>query len=148
MFLFLVLLESLLLSLPPLMLTAYLLHCCDENLRSSKLLHAVLGLWAIFVALLVSTPFIDGFIYITSENQYYRGPLYPLSLLPLIAIQLLNLAGTIQRRKQLVGFIQLFFSDHSPISSGCTPEKAFSILNPPFLPEYRRNNTIGIKRQN
>ena len=109
MFLFLVLLESLLLSLPPLMLTAYLLHCCDENLRSSKLLHAVLGLWAIFVALLVSTPFIDGFIYITSENQYYRGPLYPLSLLPLIAIQLLNLAGTIQRRKQLSHKVFLAF---------------------------------------
>jgi sensor histidine kinase YesM len=100
-FYFLLVLESLLLSLPLPMLTVYLLHCCGENLPSSKLLHAVLGLWALSFILFVSAPFIDGFIYITPENQYSCGPLYPLPLVPIVAVSLLNLAGTIKRRKQL-----------------------------------------------
>ena len=73
-FIFLLLLESLLLSLPLLMLTAYLLHCCGENIRTSKLFHVVIGLWAVFIALLVSALFIDGFIYITGKSILPRSP--------------------------------------------------------------------------
>ena len=100
-FYYTLILDSLLLSLPQPMLTVYLLHCCGENIRSNKLLRAVLGMWAVYFVLLVSVPFIDGFIIITPENQYYRGPLYPLPLLPTIAITLFNLVGTIKRRKRL-----------------------------------------------
>ena len=100
-FVFLLFLETLLLSLPPLMLTFYLLHCCGEDMRSSKLLRAVLGLWAVSFVLFVSASFIDGFVYITPENQYYRGPLFPFLLIMIIAITLFNLAGTIKRRKRL-----------------------------------------------
>ncbi len=100
-FIALLLLESLVLSIPLLMLTAYLLHCCGENMRSSKLLHAVLGLEAVYVILLVITPFIDDFIYIASENQYFRGPMYPLFLVPQIGVMMLNFTATIRRRAQL-----------------------------------------------
>ena len=100
-FYFLLLLESLLLSLPLPMLTVFLLHCCGENIRSSRLLHTVLGAWAILLITYASSAFIKGFCYITPENQYYRGPLYPFFLLPMIVIELLNLAGTIKRRKRL-----------------------------------------------
>lgn len=98
---FILLLESLLLSLPLPMLTVFLLHCCGENMRRSRLLRAVLGLWAVYVVLLVSALFIDGFLYIMPDDQYFRGPLYPFGLVPLIAIQLLNLAGAIRRRTRL-----------------------------------------------
>ena len=108
-FVFLLLLESLLLSFPLLMLTVYLLHCCGENIRSSKLLHAVLVLWAVFAALLVSAPFIDGFIYITSDDQYFRGPLYWLPLVPIISALLLNFIGTLRRRAQLSRKVFLAF---------------------------------------
>lgn len=108
-FIFLLLLESLLLSLPLLMLTAYLLHCCGENIRTSKLFHAVIGLWAVFIALLVSALFIDGFIYITPENQYFRGPLYPLPLIPIIAALVFNFAGTMRRRTRLSRKVLLAF---------------------------------------
>jgi sensor histidine kinase YesM len=94
-------LESLLLSLPLPMQTVYLLHCCGENIRSSKLFHTVLSLLSVYFVLLVCFPFIDGFIYITPENQYFRDSLYPLPLAPVIAVLLLNLAGTIKRRIQL-----------------------------------------------
>ena len=100
-FVFLLLLESLLTTLPQLFLTVLLLHYCDENIRSSKLFHTVLGLWAVFFILVASSLFIEGFFYVTAENQYYLGSLYSPSLLPVIAIQLLNLIGTIQRRKRI-----------------------------------------------
>ena len=100
-FVFLLLLEALLLSLSLPMVTVYLLHCCGEDMLPSRLFRAVLGLWAVYFGLLVSFPFIEGFFYITPENQYYRGSLYPLLLLPMIAIQLLTLMGTIKRRAQL-----------------------------------------------
>ena len=110
MFVFLLIVESLMLSLPLPMLTVYLLHCCGENVRKSGFLYAASGLWAAYCALVVCTPFTGGFSILTPDNQYSRGPLYPLMLLPLIAIVLLNLAGTIRGRKRLsrkvyIGFL-------------------------------------------
>jgi LytS/YehU family sensor histidine kinase len=61
----------------------------------------VLALYAILFLALVSASFLEGFFYLTPENQYHRGPLYQLILLPLIAIQLLTFAGVIKRRKRL-----------------------------------------------
>ena len=100
-FFVLLLLESLLLAIPQPMLTVYLLHSCGENIRSSKLLRTVLGLWIIYCLVLVSAVFINGFVYITPENQYYHGPLYPLIPIPIIAVLLLNFTGTMRRRTRL-----------------------------------------------
>ena len=94
-------LETLLLSMPLPMQTPWLLHCCGESLRSSRLLHVVLGLWTAFFVLLASVPFVEGFIYFTPDAQYDRGPLYPLLLAPMIAVLLLNFAGTLRRRARL-----------------------------------------------
>lgn len=94
-------LECMFLSLPLLMPTVYLLHCCGENILRSRLLHAVLGLWTVCFSLLVSALFIDGFTRINADNLYVRGPLYPIMLMPLVAIQLLNLIGTMKRRDRL-----------------------------------------------
>ena len=94
-------LETLLLSLPFPMMTVYLLHCCSENMRRSKLFYTVLGLWAVFFVILAIAPLSGGIVYVTSDNQYYRGPLYPLLQAPIIIRLLLNLAGTIRRRTRL-----------------------------------------------
>ncbi len=98
---FVLLVESLLLALPLIMLTGFLVHCCGEDLRSSRLLKAVLVLGAVFLVLLVSSLFIDDFGTMTPDRQWFRGPLYPLVTLPFAVIMLLNLAGAIRRRKQL-----------------------------------------------
>jgi two-component sensor histidine kinase len=95
------LVESVLLALPLIMLTGFLLHCCGEDLRSSRLLKAVIVLGAVFLVLLVCSLFSDDFSTITPEMQYIRGPLYPLVTLPFTAIMLLNLTGAIRRRRQL-----------------------------------------------
>ncbi|MBR3553398.1 MAG: histidine kinase [Clostridia bacterium] len=94
-------LESLLLSVPLPMLTFFLLHCCKESIRESKLLRAVLSIWGVYLVILVCALFTDGFTTITPDMNYSRGPLYPLQLVPVIVILLLNLAGVIKRRAQL-----------------------------------------------
>jgi hypothetical protein len=93
--------ESLFLSMPMSMLTVYLLHSCGEDFRSSGLLHTVLGLWIVYVVMLVCAVTMDGFSTITPEGLYFRGPMYPLIPLPILIILLLNLTGAIRRRKQL-----------------------------------------------
>lgn len=93
--------ECLLLSVPLPMLTVYLLHCCRESIRGNRLFYIVLGLWACYVVILAGASLFNIFYYSSQDNYYYRGPLYPLLLMPLIAILLLNLVGVLLRRKQL-----------------------------------------------
>ena len=101
-------LECLTLSLPLPMLTVYLLHCCGESIRRNRFFYNVLALWTGYFALLTSSLFTDGFTYVTPDNRYARGPLYPVLLLPLIAILLFNLIGTMKRRERLSR--KVFFS--------------------------------------
>ena len=102
-------LESLLITLPMLMLTVFLLHSGGENPRGSRLFHIALGLWAVYIAMLVSSIFLDGFLKITPDLQYSRGPLYPLIPLPMTIVMLLNLYGVIRRRQRLSRKIFLSF---------------------------------------
>jgi signal transduction histidine kinase len=103
-----VVLEDLCLSMPVVMLTEYLLYCLGEKTRSGSYVYLVLGLWAVYITLLASAPITGVFTYVSQDNQYYRGPLYPLMLLPMIMIQLLNLVKTLKGRKQLSR--RVFFS--------------------------------------
>ena len=104
-----VVLECLFLAVPLPMLTVYLLHCCGEDLRSSRLMRTIVGLWVFYLILLLFSPFFGIFSPVASEGQYYRGPLYPLLLLPLILILLLTLAGAVKRRNRLSRKIFLGF---------------------------------------
>ena len=93
--------ESLFISLPLPMLTAYLLHGAGETIRGNGLVRATHGLWAVFFVQLVCAAFIAPYSSITPDGQYSRGALYPLLVAPLFAIQLLNIAGAIRRRNRL-----------------------------------------------
>ena len=94
-------LECLVLSVPLPMLTVYLMHCSGESTRSGKLLQSVYALWAVYLVILISAVFVKGYSSVSPDGRLSRGPLYPLILLPLIAIMLLNLAGTLRRWKLL-----------------------------------------------
>lgn len=106
---FTLVLESLLLILPVPMVTAYMLHYCGEKIYTSKLFKIVLGLMVLYVVEIISSSFIEGFIYIMPNMKYYRGPWYPLVLLPVIVMLLLNLVGLLQRRKKFSQKIFLSF---------------------------------------
>ena len=103
-------LESLLLSVPLPMLTVYLLHSASEGMLESRFLRAAFALWFVYAALLISAPFIGIFTYSAEKNCYLRGPLYPLLILPLIVILLLNLAGAIRHRVRLPRKVFLGFA--------------------------------------
>ena len=105
----LLVLECLLLALPLPMLTFLLLHCCGENMRESRLLQAVLGLWIVYSLLVISGLLNDAFFFVTPDRQSHRGPWYPLMLLPAIAIMLLNDTAAIRRRRLLSRKVYLSF---------------------------------------
>ena len=106
---FMQVLECLLLALPVPMMTVLLLHCCGENMRETRLLQAVPGLWAVYAVLTTSGLVIDAFYFVTPDRQVHRGPWYPLMLLPVIAILLLDLAAVIGRRRLLSRKVYLSF---------------------------------------
>ena len=92
--------EGLLFSLPCLMLTIYMLHCSGESMQKNKLLRAVIGLWTVFLILNAGSLLIGGFAYVYSDQQYYRISIYPIFIMPLTLLMVLNLEGVIRRRRK------------------------------------------------
>ena len=79
----------------------FLLHSCSESLKRSVPLRAVMALWGVFCFILVAAQFTDVIYYSTPDNQYFRGPLFALLMIPLALIMILNIQGLIKRRKKL-----------------------------------------------
>lgn len=94
-------LDSLIASILMPLMTLYLLHCCGENWRHSVLFYIIAGLWIAFFIMLNTTPFMNWFYYVTPEIQLSRGFLYPLMLISLFAMMVLNLAAAIHWRGRL-----------------------------------------------
>ena len=102
-------LEVTALTLPLPMLAVYLLRCCGENIRRSILLRTVIGLWAVFVALLAAST-VPGFaFYLLPEGEYLRSAGFMLLMLPIDLLAFLNLAAVIRRRRKLSRRIFLSF---------------------------------------
>ncbi|MBE6741706.1 MAG: hypothetical protein E7570_05305 [Ruminococcaceae bacterium] len=94
-------LEVLLLSLPLSMLTAYLLHSCKKDIKKNTVFRVVEGCWMMFFLLLVSTLFTDHIYSITPDGQFQRGAWYPLLIVPLSVIMILNFLCLLRWRRQL-----------------------------------------------
>ena len=93
--------ESTLISVPIFMPTIFILHFSHEKIKHSPLFWAVMALLGAYFVLLIVAQFTSVFYYVTADNQFFYGPFYALSLVPVIFILILNLAGTIKRRKSL-----------------------------------------------
>ena len=93
--------EGLFFSTPVFMPTFFLLHDCGETIRKSALFKTVTAMMGIYIGVLISTQFTTAFYYVTPNNLFYRGPLWWLSLTPLVLIMICNIAGVIKRRKKL-----------------------------------------------
>lgn len=78
-----------------------LLHCCGEKQINSVLLRAEIMMWCVFCIMLLATQLCDMFYYVSSDNQYYRGPLFPLMISPLAVIMIINTAALIIKRKKI-----------------------------------------------
>ena len=93
--------EYLLTSILMPMMLVYLLHCCGESWRNSRLFAAVVILWGVYFILLGITQFTTCFYYVTPDNRCFRGPWHPLLMAPLTGIMLLTLAGLFRWRDRL-----------------------------------------------
>ena len=103
-------LESAFSSILTLLLTVFLLFQSGENRwQRSVWFRVAVGLWVVYMALLVYTQFSTTIYYYDAQGVYYRGPLYPLLLVPPVCIMALNLLLLWRRRnrfshKQRVAF--------------------------------------------
>ncbi|MBQ7564740.1 MAG: histidine kinase [Lachnospiraceae bacterium] len=109
-------LESLFSSLLLLLLTEYLLkELGEKNAGENPLLRTVAVIWGIYVLLLIITQFTTVIYYVTDDNIYVRGPVYPVLLIPPALIMVLNLITLIRKRERLsvrtryAFFIYFFF---------------------------------------
>lgn len=75
-------------------------HLCRQR-QKSPLLIANAVLWGIYTVLLVITQFTTSIYYITDDNMYHRGPLYPVLLVPPVLLMITNIIG-LYRRKQML----------------------------------------------
>ena len=93
--------EAILISVLMPLPTFLIVHSCKETLLKSTLLRTVIILWGVYIALLEINMLTDLFFFFTPENSFYRTQWFPLMMLPLVLIMLLNIVGLIRRRKKL-----------------------------------------------
>ena len=93
--------ESLFSSVLMPMLTWYLLKCAGKDPWKSRIMYIACVFLAGYIILLAITQFTTAIYYITEDNIYHRGPLYPVLLLSPALLMLLNLAALLQNRKNL-----------------------------------------------
>ena len=93
--------ETILPSLLMPLLTGYVLYSCGESRHHSIYLRSILAIWSVLFILLLITQYTEFIYCITPDNQFVRGPFYPLLIAPMIALIVLNLAGVILRRRKL-----------------------------------------------
>lgn len=102
--------EFLLLSVICPMMLAYLQYSCGEDLTHSAALKCAMIVWLAFFIMLILSQFTTWFYYITPDNQFFTGPLYPLMMLPLFLILLIYFAVLIHSRSRLsLNYFVAFF---------------------------------------
>ncbi len=93
-----VFLESFFSSMLVPLLTVQILHYAGERVKKSLLFRLEVFLWGTYLVLLVLTQFTDKIYYITEDNEYFRGPLYFLLLIPPALMTISNILYVIIRR--------------------------------------------------
>lgn len=79
----------------------FLLHSCGESIKSSMLFRVIMTLWGIFFLTVLFAQFTNTFYHATMNNQFTRGPLFALLLIPLVLITTSIIIALIRRRKKL-----------------------------------------------
>ena len=93
--------EDILLTSTVVVPTVFLLHSCGEKIKRSPLFISVMTIVGIFIVTDIVSLFTGVLYSVTPDNQFIRGPLWALAMVPMIAILLINLIATFWRRKKL-----------------------------------------------
>lgn len=91
-------LESLFSSTLMLLLTVQLLHYTGDSIKKSRVFLLELILWGFYLGLLITAQISDSIYIVTEENDYSRGPLYFLLLVPPVLMTFVNIGYIIIRR--------------------------------------------------
>ncbi len=83
------------------MLTMYMLNCSGEDWKKSRVFQITFALWVLYLIILIFTQFTTSIYYFTLEDDYQRGPYYPVLLVPLLLIMVINLIALFQRKNKL-----------------------------------------------
>lgn len=83
------------------MLTCFMLDQMGFEWRKTRLFRITLILWVIYFVLLIITQFTTFIYYFSPDNEYNRGPWYPLLLVPAVLIMLTSLVFLIQNKNRL-----------------------------------------------
>ena len=95
-----VFLESFFSSLMMPFITMYIIHLTKEPYRC-RLIYVVTLLCVIYNILLVITQFTTVIYYITEDNVYHRGALYPVLLIPPVLLMCVNIIGVFIRKNKI-----------------------------------------------
>ena len=83
-------------------ITAFLLYQSGETKwRRSPFFIISLGFWLVYIALLISNLFTKAIYSVDQYNNYSRGPLFPVLVVPTLLIMALNLLAVFVKRKSL-----------------------------------------------
>ena len=81
--------------------TIFLVHYCNENIKQSLLFKEAMVMFVTSVLILILVQFTDVFYYVTPQNEFVRGPLFPMLIAPAVIIMIFNIIGVLRRRKKL-----------------------------------------------
>lgn len=93
--------ESLFSSMILPVLNKFLLYCAGKNIRNNPLVYIIDLLWMVYFVLLVIAQFTKWIYYYTPDNEYFRGPLYSVLLIPLVLLMAVNLLVLFKYRMKL-----------------------------------------------
>lgn len=79
----------------------FLLHSCKEKVIRSPLFIGITAILGVYFFIVILAPFTEAFYSVTPDNKFIRGPLWALSMSPLVAILLLDICAVLRRRKKL-----------------------------------------------
>ena len=72
-----------------------------KNIHKNPMIYITDLLWAIYFVLLVTAQFTKWIYYYTPDNEYFRGPLYPVLLVPLVLLMAVNVFALFHYRAAL-----------------------------------------------
>ena len=93
--------ESLFSALLPPLLTVYILKCSGKKAVRQPEFYITALLFLIYSVILIITQFTKNIYYITDDNVYHRGTLYPLLLVVPAVMMIVNCITLIRKRKVL-----------------------------------------------
>ncbi len=93
--------ESLFSSVCMPLLTLYILTCAGKEYKRNPYFISALSIWILYFILLCYTQFSESIYYFSPDNDYHRGPLYPLLLTPPVLLMINNLICLFKHKHSL-----------------------------------------------